>query len=559
MTANAWQVNQEQKQVLTIEKDWPSLQSSTEKEIKEKVKNPKPKKKDWKKVELNFGNPKRTKRKKDSPEQKELKKMILYQFEYYFSVENLVKDLYLRALMDENGFVDLENILLFNRLNQLLFAYADKYFKTMHAPSFIKDLVANRKIVEFNGNKVRVAEGWENWILPADFTAKFLKNTYSKPPIQNEVNEAEMSQNTTFVDQKFPGENGQGALSAGLNSEPVAKGIPTPPTSPFIELPMSAKIPPTIVEDEEGWSTVVNKKNRNHSTSSSKNFIEKETSKVVVETDADEDLFQFDENEDWASKPTFEVEVPYEHFVLESDFEDEELETITIVTQRGNEKETHQNLPPRKHATIPFVRAKAETDIADMINEGLFLYEKSIGKPKLTANDENVATNAVNGTPLKARTQQISLEKNDFKSPKRFVTGGLTAASPPVGWLVNENARFSKSVEKGGASFGGRSFGTSHRSAASSFGGRSFGKSFDKTGKSIDTATSSFKEFQPFQHPSYELLKENGFIQHKYTKYHSKAIRGILFLIRSKCKRNWAIPGNEHPFPILVPFSSGSF
>jgi len=35
----------------------------------------------------------------------------------------------------------------------------------------------------------------------------------------------------------------------------------------------------------------------------------------------------------------------------------------------------------------------------------------------------------------------------------------------------------------------------------------------------------SFKEFPAFQHPSYEILKENGFIQHKYTKFHAKAVK----------------------------------
>ncbi|KAJ3316683.1 La ribonucleoprotein domain member 1 [Blyttiomyces sp. JEL0837] len=34
----------------------------------------------------------------------------------------------------------------------------------------------------------------------------------------------------------------------------------------------------------------------------------------------------------------------------------------------------------------------------------------------------------------------------------------------------------------------------------------------------------SFREFNSFQHPSYELLKENGFVQHKYSKYRSKAL-----------------------------------
>jgi la-related protein 1 len=35
------------------------------------------------------------------------------------------------------------------------------------------------------------------------------------------------------------------------------------------------------------------------------------------------------------------------------------------------------------------------------------------------------------------------------------------------------------------------------------------------------------RSFPTFQHPSHELLKENGFIQQKYYKYHTKALKGL--------------------------------
>ncbi|CAM9718296.1 unnamed protein product, partial [Phaeothamnion confervicola] len=38
------------------------------------------------------------------------------QVEYYFSAENLCKDLYLRGKMDANGFVPLPVIMAFNRI-----------------------------------------------------------------------------------------------------------------------------------------------------------------------------------------------------------------------------------------------------------------------------------------------------------------------------------------------------------------------------------------------------------------------------------------------------------
>lgn len=35
------------------------------------------------------------------------------------------------------------------------------------------------------------------------------------------------------------------------------------------------------------------------------------------------------------------------------------------------------------------------------------------------------------------------------------------------------------------------------------------------------------RSFPTFQHPSHELLKDNGFIQQKYSKYHIKALKGL--------------------------------
>lgn len=40
----------------------------------------------------------------------------------------------------------------------------------------------------------------------------------------------------------------------------------------------------------------------------------------------------------------------------------------------------------------------------------------------------------------------------------------------------------------------------------------------------LDHPTSPFLDHE--QHPSYELLKENGFEQMKYSKYRAKALRG---------------------------------
>lgn len=229
------------------------------------------------------------------------------------------------------------------------------------------------------------------------------------------------------------------------------------------------------------------------------------------------------------------------------------MDSILIVTQRQHapaashsQTTPHQNLPPRKHATTPFNRSKASDDISDMINEGLYLYEKTAFKsprgPVSALTPKKQTPKIDHTTPVQKSPFAIDDDRTPTKpqppmlddtkkstpvqmSPKRFVTGGLTAASPPVGWIVNPQPSQSHAPGsfKMSSSFGGRSqrsFGSTGRSYTpqDSFGGRSVG------GKG--PPPSSYREFVPFQHPSYELLKENGFIQHKYSKYHDKAIKG---------------------------------
>lgn len=81
---------------------------------------------------------------------------VVYQVEYYFSVENLCKDTYLRKQMNSAGWIPLAILAGFNRLKVLtggdynLFLEATKW-----APS-----------VEVAGEKIRARANWELWVLP---------------------------------------------------------------------------------------------------------------------------------------------------------------------------------------------------------------------------------------------------------------------------------------------------------------------------------------------------------------------------------------------------------
>ncbi|KAI8059087.1 hypothetical protein BC940DRAFT_324126 [Gongronella butleri] len=84
-----------------------------------------------------------------------IKGYILQQIDYYFSIDNLCKDMFLRSKMDTAGFVDLGVLADFNRIKQW----------TNHVP-LLKQALLPSQVVEVQGDLVRKREGWEQWVLP---------------------------------------------------------------------------------------------------------------------------------------------------------------------------------------------------------------------------------------------------------------------------------------------------------------------------------------------------------------------------------------------------------
>ncbi|KAF5204384.1 La-related protein 1c [Thalictrum thalictroides] len=77
------------------------------------------------------------------------------QIEYYFSPENLCKDIYLRKFMDVQGWVPLSVIADFNRVKQ---------FANNNIPLIVES-VRNSTIVEVQDDKIRKRNDWMNWTL----------------------------------------------------------------------------------------------------------------------------------------------------------------------------------------------------------------------------------------------------------------------------------------------------------------------------------------------------------------------------------------------------------
>lgn len=77
--------------------------------------------------------------------------------EYYFSVENLCKDVFMRNQMDSEGHVPLSLVANFNRV---------RYLTT--DLELIKDALRSSKEIELNGDKMRRRNDWPTWILPKE-------------------------------------------------------------------------------------------------------------------------------------------------------------------------------------------------------------------------------------------------------------------------------------------------------------------------------------------------------------------------------------------------------
>lgn len=84
--------------------------------------------------------------------------MLLKQIDYYFSPDNLCKDVFLRQNMDEQGWVPISVIADFNRVKQMT-----------NSIQYLIDTVQLSSVVEVQGDKIRKRNDWMVWVLhPAE-------------------------------------------------------------------------------------------------------------------------------------------------------------------------------------------------------------------------------------------------------------------------------------------------------------------------------------------------------------------------------------------------------
>ncbi|KAI8324621.1 hypothetical protein GQ54DRAFT_308993 [Martensiomyces pterosporus] len=521
-------------------------------------------------------------------DEKSIKDFVRAQVEYYFSVENLCKDIFFRTQMDPDGYVPLTLIGGFNRLKAVTTDL-----------EVICDALEVSERVELNEarDRVRKRGDWATWLFP-----------------KQEVVQQQRKQNDALKKDTAATSSAEGGSTRLPPTQPMLPGIAVlPPTSAgwtavsgrisstrhpgSIGQPLSSHQPATIggsYDDDDDMFQLdeeLDSRNRKERRNTGHRSVSRSARRASTRYDNDD--FSQDEGSDW-----------YSGDEGDDDVDEETIARLLIVTQKRTRDRTHYQ----------YERKSVQDDLADIINEGLKNYERDLRLKQRQERQSNVKVSTVGqdefarmhedrssgaalggvGSPGAAGSfstldvaEQIQREveqaersraipvgdsgkqrggkRKDRRLAPRFIpirgaedAAAATAnkhqqqqqqqpgsassygkspmfgpgngprfprkyrdtrkyqAQTPVGWLVGTQpytaaeAEMSKSLD---------------RVSGSSFGASSFGAGSYLEQHMAESVGSQHSLSAHHEHPSHELLRENGFVQHKYYRYHAKALK----------------------------------
>ncbi|KAJ5297836.1 hypothetical protein N7508_008085 [Penicillium antarcticum] len=109
-----------------------------------------------------------------------LMSMLSMQLEYYFSVDNMCKDMFLRKQMDSQGFVPLNVLASFKRVKSL----TEDFELIRHVARQLRNV--EYQTGEDNVDRLRPRDKWQQWVLPVDQREPAAQHT--TPAAKNDEN-----------------------------------------------------------------------------------------------------------------------------------------------------------------------------------------------------------------------------------------------------------------------------------------------------------------------------------------------------------------------------------
>jgi len=468
-----------------------------------------------------------------------LKNYVKHQIEYYFSKDNLQRDFFLRRKMDSDGFLPVSLIASFNRVQQL-----------SQDITFIVASVEQSDIVECkDGILIRPKDDPESWPLKATDlnpeVPEFIPTTIVEEEDTAGTDGDDESEEEDKLKEKRLTTPGLSLAKENMDGrEKLAKLLdtpcennskeksPTPPPADWVEVRKKSKEERKSIQKELDFG--------------------KDETKIGDER---EELdFQFDEEVmDFPAVKHNKFSEPLED---ESDCElsDGEINKLLIITPHRPKK--HEGFDRTADVTS---RVKMSQDMASAINDGLYDYEDELWDPSddeawidTAGADKHISV--VSREDFERIKPQSEPHKNQ-DSPPALHTGKKQdqAISEEAGKTIDTPSKLRRGSEsrrgKEAARFypvtkdpveqveGERKRKTRHSSnppvenhvgwIMDKRAGRERLPSLSESvGSSMGSSAGTTPQSLPaFHHPSHSLLKENGFTQLQYTKYHSRCLK----------------------------------
>ncbi|XVF68612.1 hypothetical protein PTKIN_Ptkin11bG0015500 [Pterospermum kingtungense] len=460
------------------------------------------------------------------PETVSLRTNIVKQIEYYFSDENLQNDHYLISLMDDQGWVPISTIADFKRVKRMSTDI-----------DFILDALLSSSTVEVQGHKIRRRDAWSKWIpasskttisSEAQATQYQVVENVTDPCEKGDVNE-DNTRDTSEENDNFP-------LGSGSLDRVSPQGNPAEATHKSNS--KHAAVP-----------VLLNGADQSHGGVEPKSFTNDRTHSVEILQDVVENVA--DLSNDFTHTFLLDEELEFEHKTLKSvtefkrmDDEDDDMvvndpdvQRLVIVTQNsGTGEGSKAGMKDSKSIS---------SELAAVINDGLYFYEQELKTKRFSRRKNNSFHENRDGNPRSPRGAGVSI----LKTGENATGNSSLEESGGTGSRRKQNKGFSKQQSFHKQRFFSSSLknhGTSNSIAIisesppnnsvgyffgstppDSHGPRQLSKlscSPRGTLSSSPPVGSLPKSFPPFQHPSHQLLEENGFKQQKYLKFHKRCL-----------------------------------
>ncbi|XWS28942.1 hypothetical protein CRYUN_Cryun25bG0115000 [Craigia yunnanensis] len=449
------------------------------------------------------------------PETVTLRANIVKQIEYYFSDENLQNDHYLISLMDDQGWVPISLIADFKRVKRMCTDI-----------QFILDALLSSSTVEVQGDKIRRRDAWSKWILTSSKTTLSSKVQATQNQLVENVTDSckngdvneDNTRDTSEENDNFP-------LYSG-SLEHVAEGTHKSNSK-------HAAVPVLLNDADQSHGI-------DHGTQSVEIF-----SDVTIQNFADlsndfTHAFMLDEELELEQK-TLKTLSALNRMDDEDDdmvVNDQDVQRLVIVTQNsGTGEGSKAGVKDSKSIS---------SELAAVIDDGLYYYEQELKTKRFSRRKNNSFYENRDGnlrSPRGAGVSNLRTVENAAGNCSLEESGGTNSRR-------KQNKGFSKQQSFHKQRFFSsnlKNHGTSRNSIAiisesppSNSVGYFFGSTTpDSHGLRPPSKLSCSphgtlsgsppvgsmpKSFPPFQHPSHQLLEENGFKQQKYLKFHKRCL-----------------------------------